>query len=93
MDYKFADIWKTRNEVKLTVMKDWVKNEWAKGRNQYLTFLVRIKDKGLVEKIIEIQDRLSTISCVDPFPKDYFHITVKGCGFLAKSKNMKMMFR
>jgi len=86
MDYKFADIWKTRNEVKLTVMKDWVKNEWAKGRNQYLTFLVRIKDKGLVEKIIEIQDRLSTISCVDPFPNDYFHITVKGCGFLAKSK-------
>jgi len=86
MDCRFTDIWKTRDEIQLTVMKDWADNEWAKGRNQYLTFLARIKDKSLVEKIIEIQNRLSTIPCVDPFPKDYFHITVKGCGFLAKSK-------
>ena len=86
MNYKFTDIWKTRNKIQLTLTKDWINNEWAKGRNQFLTFLVRIKDKGLVEKITEIQDRLSTIPCVDPFPKDYFHITVKGCGFLAKSE-------
>jgi len=86
MNYEFTDIWETRNKIQLRVMKDWANNEWAKGRNQYLTFLVRIKDRSLVEKIIKIQDRLSTIPCVDPFPKDYFHITVKGCGFLAKSK-------
>ena len=86
MNYKFTDIWKTRNKIQLTLTKDWINNEWAKGRNQFLTFLVRIKDKGLVEKITEIQDRLSTIPCVDPFPKDYFHITVKECGFLAKSE-------
>ena len=62
-------------------MTDWVDNDWAKGRNQYMTFLIRIKDEKLIEKICEIQDKLSTIPCVDPFPKDYFHITVKGCGF------------
>jgi 2'-5' RNA ligase len=86
MNCKFTDIWERRDKIQLNVMKDWVNNEWAKGRNRYLTFLVRIKDKGLVEKMIEIQDRLSIIPCVDPFPKNYFHITVKGCGFLAKSE-------
>jgi len=40
----------------------------------------------LIHKTIEIQDKLSTIPCVDPFPRDYFHVTVKGCGFLAKSE-------
>jgi len=40
----------------------------------------------LIGKIIEIQDKLSTIPCIDSFPKDYFHVTVKGCGFLAKSE-------
>jgi len=47
MNCKFTDIWKTRNKIQLTLTKDWVNNEWAKGRNQFLTFLVRIKDEGL----------------------------------------------
>ena len=67
-------------------MNDWVDNDWAKGRNQYLTFLIRIRDEKLIQKIIEIQDKLSAIPCVDPFPKDYFHITVKGCGFPVESE-------
>lgn len=66
-------------------MKDWANTDWAKGRNQYLTFLVRINDKNLIEKIIKIQDRLSTIPCVAPIPKDCFHVTVKQCGFLTES--------
>ena len=67
-------------------MNDWVDNDWAKGRNQYLTFLIRIKNEKLIGKIIEIQDKLSTIACVEPFPKDYLHITVKGCGFPVESE-------
>ena len=66
-------------------MEDLVNSDWAKGRNQYLAFLVRIKDESLIEKIIKIQDRLSTIPCIAPIPKDRFHITVKRCGFLAES--------
>jgi len=75
-----------RGRVQPEIMNDWVDNDWAKGRNQYLTFLIRIRDEKLLHKIIEIQDKLSTISCVDPFSRDYFHVTVKGCGFLAKSE-------
>jgi 2'-5' RNA ligase len=83
---RFADVWRERNRIQPEITNDWVDNDWAKGRNQYLTFLIRIKEEKLIGKIIEIQDKLLTIPCVDPFPKDYFHITVKGCGFLAKSE-------
>ena len=65
-------------------MTDWVDNDWAKGRNQFLTFLIKIRDEKLIGKITEIQDKLSAIPCIDPFPKDYLHITVKGCGFLVE---------
>ena len=71
------------------ITKDGVDNDWAKGRNQYLTFLIKIKDEKLIGKIIKIQNKLSTIPCVDPFPKDYLHITVKGCGFPVESEMYK----
>jgi 2'-5' RNA ligase len=83
---RFADVWRERNRIQPEIMNDWVDNDWAKGRNQFLTFLIKIKDEKLIAKMIEIQDKLSTISCVNPFPKDYFHITVKGCGFLVQSE-------
>lgn len=83
---RFADVWRERNRIQPEVMNDGINNDWAKGRNQFLTFLIRIKDEMLIGKIIEIQDKLSTIPCVDPFPKDYFHVTVKGCGFPVESE-------
>ena len=75
-----------RNRIQPEIINGAVDNDWAKGRNQFLTFLIRIRDEKLIGKIIEIQDKLSTIPCVDPFPKDYFHITVKGCGFPVESE-------
>ena len=86
MSDRFTDVWKRRKNVQLNLTKYWVDNEWTKGRNQYLTFHVRIRDVGLIKKIVEIQSWLSTISCVTRFPKDYFHISVMGLGFLAKSE-------
>jgi 2'-5' RNA ligase len=86
MNDRFTDVWERRKNIQLNLTKYWVDNEWTKGRNQYLTFHVRIRDAGLIEKIVEIQSWLSTISCVARFPKDYFHISVMGLGFLAKSE-------
>jgi len=86
MNDRFTDVWERRKKIQLNVTKYWIDNDWTKGRNQYLTFHVRIKDEELIEKIVEIQSELSTISCVAPFPKDYFHISVAGLGFLAKSE-------
>jgi 2'-5' RNA ligase len=86
MNNRFTDVWERRKNVQLNVTKYWVDNDWTKGRSQYLTFHVRIRNEELIEKIVEIQNRLSAISCVAPFPKDYFHISVMGLGFLAKSE-------
>lgn len=86
VENRFADVWKERNRIQPEITNDWVDNDWAKGRSQFLTFLIRISDEKLITRINEIQDRLSTIPCFDSFPKDYLHITVKGCGFLAKSE-------
>jgi 2'-5' RNA ligase len=86
MSVSFTDAWERRKSIQLNVTKYWVDNDWTKGRNQYLVFLVRIRDEELVEKIVEIQNILSSISCVIPFPEDYFHISVAGLGFLVKSE-------
>jgi 2'-5' RNA ligase len=86
VESRFADIWRERNRIQPEIKNDSVDNDWAKGRNQFLTFLIRIRDEKLIQKIIGIQDKLSTIPCVDPFPKDYLHITVKGCGFPVESE-------
>lgn len=81
MNDKFENVWNSRNDIEPCMMKD-----WSKGRNEYLTFLVKVKHESIVEKIIATQNELSKIPCIDPFPREYFHITVKECGFLAESK-------
>jgi len=86
IESRFTDIWRERNRIQPEIKSDSVDNDWAKGRNRFLTFLIRIRDRKLTRKIAEIQDKLSTIPCVDPFPKDYLHITVKGCGFPVESQ-------
>ena len=86
MSNSFTDVWERRKNIQLNVTKYWIDNDWTKGRNQYLTFHVRIRDEQLIENIVEIQSRLSANSCVAPFPKDYLHISVAGLGFLAKSE-------
>lgn len=86
MNNRFTDVWERRKNIQLNVTKYWIDNDWTKGRNQYLTFHVRIRDEELIEKIVKIQSRLSANACVAPFPRDYFHISVAGLGFLAKSE-------
>ena len=86
MNNRFTDVWERRKNIQLNVTKYWVDNEWTKGRNQYLTFHVRIRDEELFVNIVKILSRLSANACVAPFPKDYFHISVAGLGFLAKSE-------
>ena len=83
---KFSDAWEGRYKIRPNVTKFWLDNDLIKGRDQYLTFHIRVRDENLVKKIIEIQSRLSAFACVDPLPKDYFHISITGLGFLTKSE-------
>ena len=86
MNDRFTDVWERRKNIQLNVTKYWIDDDWTKGRSQYLTFHVRIRDEELIENIVEIQSRLSANACAAPFPQDYFHISVSGLGFLAKSE-------
>jgi 2'-5' RNA ligase len=80
----FVDVWKDRSRIQPKIARNWVDSEWAKGRKHFLTFLIRVRDEKIAKRIVEIQNKLSAIPCVDPFPMEYLHITVKGCGFLAR---------
>lgn len=59
------------------VTENWVENDWAKGRTDYLTFLIRIDDKAIHENTSKLQQILSRHPSLDPFPPEYFHVTVK----------------
>jgi 2'-5' RNA ligase len=84
---RFNSTWEERlRPPKIT--ENWVYNdEWAKGRTQYITFLIRIKESTIIEQVSRIQENLLQFPCVDPFPSEYLHITVKGTGkFLVGNK-------
>ncbi len=83
----FTKIWSLRNNIRPFVHEgEWTKREWARGRNEYLTFLIKIDSEEIVERIRDVQKKLSIASCIDPFPREYFHISVKGGGFLVGTR-------
>jgi len=84
--YEFNQIWAKRRQQP-TVTESWVDNEWARGRTQYLTFLVKVTDRQIIKAVDETQSALAAFPCVDPFPASYLHITVKETGcFLVDEK-------
>jgi 2'-5' RNA ligase len=92
VNIKFLDVWKRRNTIQPKIIeKNWFEShyEWIRGRSQCLTFLIRVQDEEVIQRVRKVQDELTHFSCIDPFPKEYLHITVKGCGFLVESKEYK----
>ena len=81
-------VWERRNQPP-SIIESWADNEWAKGRTQYLTFLIKVIDDAIFTGVKEIQTELSQFSCVEPFPPEYFHITIKGAGFIVPQKTEK----
>lgn len=83
---EFDAIWENRNQPPL-IMEDWTNNDWAKGRTEYLVFLIKINDQSIQTKVTAIQEKLAKYQSVDPFPIDYLHLTVKETGlFLTPDK-------
>ncbi len=70
----YEKTWEMRRKPPV-VAEGWTK--WAKGRTDYLTFLIRVDDPELVKKIIELQEALHGLDCLDFFLPHYFHLTVK----------------
>ena len=94
LDYKaqnteFDAIWERRHQPPY-VMDSWTDNEWANGRTQYLTCLIRVQTPKIIEKVASVQRELSSYRCVDPLPPEYLHLTVREVnGFLAEVKQQE----
>jgi len=83
---EFDAIWEKRHGAP-TVTESWTSNEWAKGRTEYITFLIRVEDREIARIVRVIQEELVKFHCIDPFPDEYLHITVKETGrFLIENK-------
>ena len=78
-------VWDKRYQTP-EITENWVENDWVKGRTKYLTFLIRETDDTIIKKIKEIQTEISQFSCIEPFPPEYFHISIKGAGFIVPKK-------
>ena len=47
---------------------------------------MRVKDEKIVNHIQKVQNELTRFECIEIFPEEYLHITVKELGFLVKEK-------
>jgi len=83
---EFNSTWEKRYQPPF-VLESWTDNDWAKGRTEYLTFLIKIKDQSIQNIVSVTQDKFKEFRCVAPLPPDYLHITVKELGlFLTNEK-------
>ncbi len=81
----FDDAWaRFRETHSLRLVPDTLESEWARGRDQYLAFLVSVEDPAVLAHVRRLLARLSYIPGVDPYPEPYWHITIKGVGFLTE---------
>lgn len=85
---EFNEIWLRRyQDPYITDNKTW--SEWAKDRTEYLTFLIPINDRKIIDQVKEIQQELAEYGCIDVSPENYLHLTVKevGCFLSEKGKD------
>ena len=65
----------------LRLLPDTLEAEWMRGRDSYLAFLCPVTDPSVVAHLHEAVRSIEGIPGVEPYPPDYWHITVKGIGF------------
>ena len=83
---EFDAIWEQRYQSPF-ILESWTDNDWSKGRTKYLTFLIKINDQSIKKQVTIVQEKLAEYRCIDPFPLDYLHLTVKEIGlFLVEEK-------
>jgi 2'-5' RNA ligase len=82
LSHTFNDAWNRFQALDtLRLVDETLESEWRRGRSEYLAFLVPIEDDAARHHIAEAIDRIAGIPGVQPYRKDYWHITVKGAGF------------
>jgi 2'-5' RNA ligase len=59
-----------------------IDSPWARGRERYGAFLVRVDDTAARGHLRPLAERLSRVPGLAMYPEAYWHITVKTLGFL-----------
>jgi 2'-5' RNA ligase len=65
----------------LRLVPETLEAEWSRGRDTYLAFLIPVDDTAVAANLRELVLAVGDIPGVEPYPEDYWHITVKGVGF------------
>ena len=65
----------------LRLVPDTLEAEWSRGRDTYLAFLIPIVDAAVASHLRKLAHAVEEIPGVEPYPEDYWHITIKGIGF------------
>ena len=59
-----------------------IDSPWARGRDRYGAFLVRVDDAAARYHLRPLAARLSRVPGLAMYPEEYWHITIKTLGFL-----------
>jgi 2'-5' RNA ligase len=88
LQLEFDSAWAAfRNLHSLRLLPDTLESEWMRGRDSYLAFLIPVTDPLVVGYLREAVRSIEGIPGVEPYPAEYWHITVKGIGFESKEAN------
>ena len=77
----FEDAWErfqALDSLRLSEETEW---EWSRGRAQMLVFIIRMEEPAVRRYAADVLERLSNIPGVEPYPAEYWHVTVKVAGF------------
>jgi 2'-5' RNA ligase len=82
----FATAWQRfQSAPSLRLLQETLEWEWTRGRTDFVAFLIPISDSATKTHIAGQIEAIRDITGVDPYPEDYWHITVKQVGFLTNS--------
>ena len=82
----FDEAWRRFQGVdRLRLLQETQEWDWTRGRTDYVAFLIDVNDDEVREHISEAISRIERIRGVDPYPERYWHVTVKGIGFMKES--------
>jgi 2'-5' RNA ligase len=82
----YKRLWEMRSQAPI-VTESWANSEWARGRTDYITFLIKVEAPEIITAAQKAQEGLRAFSCADPYPAEYLHLTVKETGcFLVDEK-------
>lgn len=80
-DYSTA--WEQFQQVRsIKLLQETQEWEWVRGRTDFVAFLIAIGSTEVREYIASKAARIAHIPGVEVYPERYWHITVKGVGFL-----------